>query len=178
MRFERRGKRTVYSNPWIRFEAHAIVHPNGTPGEHGMLISSPPSAVVIVDDDGDVYLTRQARFAVDRVVLEIVKGGREAGESALDAARREAREELGVEAARWDSLGIAYELPSIVEQPVALFLAREVRHVPTQQERVETIETVRMPWDAAIAAASSGELADAVTALALLRAAYFLARCS
>jgi len=175
MRFERRAKRTVYSNAWIRFEAHDIVHPNGTPGEHGLVIA-PPASAVVVYGDGAVYLTRQARFAVDRVVLEVVKGGSEQGESALDAARRETREEVGFEAARWDSLGITFELPSIIEHSVALYLARELTAVATQLERVESIDTIRMPFHAAIAAAYTGEIQDAVTGLALLRAAHFMER--
>ena len=174
MRFERRSKRTVYSNPWIRFEAHEIVHPNGTPGEHGLVIS-PPASAVVVYDAGFVYLTRQARFAVDEVMLEIVKGGSEAGETALAAAKRETREELGFEAARWDALGFAYELPSIVQHRVALFLARDLTQVSTQLERVESIELVRLGWDAALTAVYEGSISDAVTGVALIRAARLIA---
>lgn len=140
-----------------------------------MVITPPASAVVVYGGDV-VYLTQQARFAVDRVMLEIVKGGSASGESPLEAARRETREEVGVEAARWDALGIAYELPSIVEHSVALFLARDLSLTPTELEAVESIDIVRMPWDDALEAARSGALQDAITALALLRAAHFLAR--
>jgi 8-oxo-dGTP pyrophosphatase MutT (NUDIX family) len=170
MQFVRRAKRVVYANPWITFEAHDIVHPNGAPGEHG-LVATPPASAVVVYDDGTVWFTRQARFAVDAVVLEIVKGGAEPGESPLAAAQRETREEIGVEAARWDALGVVYELPSLVDKPVALFLARELVVVATEHEHVESIDTVRMPFDAAVTAALSGELLDAVSGLALLRAA-------
>ena len=73
--FVRRGHSTVYENRWLRFEAHDIVHPNGLPGEYGIVVTPPASAVVVLDGDGDVILTRQARFAVDLIVLEVVKGG-------------------------------------------------------------------------------------------------------
>lgn len=170
MEFVRRGKRTVYANPWIAFEAHDIVHPNGAPGEHGVVVT-PPASAIVVYDDGFVWLTRQARFAVDRVVLEVVKGGAEPGESPLQTAQRETREEIGIEAARWDALGIAYELPSLVDHEVSLFLARDLTHVATAHEHVESIETVRLPFADALAAAIGGKLEDAITGLALLRAA-------
>jgi 8-oxo-dGTP pyrophosphatase MutT (NUDIX family) len=173
--FQRRAKRTVYANPWISFEAHDIVHPNGAPGEHGVVVT-PPASAVVVYDGGDVWLTRQARFAVDRVVLEVVKGGAEPGEAPLEAARRETREEIGVEAARWDFLGITYELPSLVDHEVSLFLARDLTQVAAEHEHVESIETVRMPFREAVDAALNGQLEDAVTGLALLRAAHVLAR--
>ena len=171
--YERRSHRTVYENPWIRFEAHDIVHPNGRPGEHGVVVNPVASAIVALDG-ADVVLSRQARFAVDRIVLEVVKGGATPGESALAAAQRELREEVGFHAARWDDLGDAYEIPSIVEQPVRIFLARSLAAVPAEPEDVETIEAVRMPFADALQAAGSGEIADAITATALFRAAHRL----
>lgn len=167
--YQRRSKRVVYENAWLRFEAHEIVHPNGTPGEHGVIATPPASAVVLIDGD-DVLLARQARFAVDRVVLEVVKGGRHAGEDALACAQRESREEAGVVAACWRSLGVTYEIPSVVQEPVALFLGEHLTPAPLPPEAVERIDVVRMPFADALDACADGRIADAVTAIALLRA--------
>jgi 8-oxo-dGTP pyrophosphatase MutT (NUDIX family) len=166
----RRGRRTTYENRWLRFEAHDMVHPNGQPGEHGVVITPRASAAVVIDGE-DIILTRQARYAIDRHVLEIVKGGADAGESPQAAAERELREELGIVANRWDELGIIYEIPSIMQESVSLFLARDIRSVTSDPEDVETIIAVRMPFREAYLAAARGELNDAVTGLALLRAA-------
>jgi ADP-ribose pyrophosphatase len=134
----------------------------------------PAASAVIALDGDDVVLAQQARFAVDRVVLEIVKGGAEPGESALAAAKRELREELGLTARRWDELGIVFEIPSIVEQPVSLFLARGLTVVRPEPEAVETIASGRVPLSAALLAAARGEIRDAVTGVALMRAAQYL----
>jgi len=171
--FERRASRTVYENPWLRFEAHEIVHPNGQPGEYGVVVALLPVAVVVLDGD-DIILTRQARYAVGRTVLEVVKGGGDPGEPALAAAQRETREEVGFEAARWDALGEGYEIPSIVATPVSIFLARDLHAVPLEPEDVETIEPVRMPFAEALAAVARGEIADGITASALIRAAHLI----
>jgi ADP-ribose pyrophosphatase len=172
--YQRRGFRVVYENRWIRFEAHDIVHPNGRLGEHGMVANFAACAVVALDGD-EVVLARQARFAIDRIVLEVVKGSADPGEPFLTAAQRELREEVGVVAQRWDDIGTAYEIPSIVQQPVHIFLARELTAVPIDQEEVETIAAVRMPFAEALRAAGSGEIADAITVTALFRAAHRLA---
>lgn len=169
--YVRRAQRVVYENPWLRFESHVIVHPNGVPGEHGLVVTPPASAAVLLDGD-TVLLVRQPRFAVDAVVLEVVKGGRAPGEDALACAVREAREEAGMAAARWDALGSAYEIPSIVAHPVALFLGRGLTPAPLPPEAVERIELVRMPLAEALAACADGRIDDAVTALALLRASH------
>jgi len=171
--YVRKSRRTAYENRWLRFEAHDMIHPNGQAGEHGVVVTPRASATVVLDGD-DVVLARQARYAVDRIVLEIVKGGAEAGEDPQAAAARELREELGLVAARWDDLGIVYEIPSIVQEHVSLFLAREIGAVASAPEDIETIELVRLPFRDALRAAGRGEITDAVTATALLRAAQYL----
>ena len=168
--YVRRARRTVYENAWLRFEAHDIVHPTGAEGEHGVVVTASASAVVLVDEGREVLLARQPRFAVDDVVLEVVKGGRHAGEDALACAQREVREEAGVTAARWTALGRALEIPSLVQEPVALFLATGLSPAPLAPEEVERIDVVRMPFEDALRACTDGRIDDAVTALALLRA--------
>lgn len=167
--YVRRARRVVYENAWLRFEAHDIVHPNGTPGEHGVVVTPRASAVVLVDGD-DVLLARQARFAVDRAVLEVIKGGRHAGEDGLACAQRESREEAGVIAAHWHALGEAFEIPSIVQEPVSLYLGVGLSAAPLEPEAVERIDVVRMRFDDALDACADGRIDDAITALALLRA--------
>ena len=140
------------------FRGARHVHPTGVAGEHGVVVTPRASAVVLIDGD-DVLLVRQARFAVDRMVLEVIKGGRHAGEDGLACAQRESREEAGVVAARWHALGEAYEIPSIVQEPVELYLGIGLRPAPLAPEPVERIEIVRMRFadalDACAAAAST-----------------------
>ncbi|HEV3085825.1 MAG TPA: NUDIX hydrolase [Candidatus Elarobacter sp.] len=165
----------MYENPWLRFEAHEIVHPTGVAGEHGVVVTPRASAVILVDGD-DVLLTRQARFAIDRVVLEAIKGGRHEGEDGLACAQRESREEAGVVAARWTSLGMTFEIPSIVEEPVELFLGEGLAPARLPPEAVERIEVVRMRFAEALEACVDGRIDDAVTAMALVRARAVLER--
>ena len=169
----RTSKRTTYENRWLRFEAHDMVHPNGQAGEHGVVVTPRASSVIVLDGD-DVILARQARYAVDEMVLEIVKGGAGADEAPRDAAERELREELGIVAARWDDLGTIYEIPSIMQEPIWVYLARDIHAVESDQEDVESIDAVRMPFREAYLAAARGKLKDAVTAVALMRLAQFL----
>ncbi|GAC1507593.1 MAG: NUDIX hydrolase [Vulcanimicrobiaceae bacterium] len=167
-RFERVSRRQLYANQWLTLEVHEVRHPNGTPGEHVLIVPPPVAGAVVVDDD-DFILTRPMRLGAQTDVLEIVKGGALESESMLACAQRETREELGIIAEQWEPLGFLYEIPSIVDQPVHLFLATQVYHVDTEFEEVETIELVRVSRKVAFAAAAAGEINDAVTAGALLR---------
>src|SRR5579884_3633979 len=120
--FQRLRSREIYRNPYLAVEVHEIVHPGGKTGEHALIVT-PPAACVVVADGGDLLFARQPRFAAQADVVEIVKGGAEPGETPLECAQRETREELGIVAAHWSTLGRVYEIPSIVDAPVELFLA-------------------------------------------------------
>jgi 8-oxo-dGTP pyrophosphatase MutT (NUDIX family) len=171
--YVRVGKRELYRNPWLAVEAHEIVHPNGTTGEHVLVVAPNPCAVVV--EDGDALLfARQPRFGARRVVVEIVKGGREGSESAMECAARELREEIGVEARSWSALGFLYEIPSIINEPVEVFLASDTVPAHGEQEAVESIEPVRLSFDEALASVRDGGIDDAITIAALFR--YALAR--
>ncbi len=166
--YVRMGSRELYRNPWVAVEAHEIIHPTGVPGEHVLIVTPQPCGVVVEDGD-DLLFTRQPRFGAQGDVTEIVKGGRQPGESVLESAQRELREELGVTARDWSDLGILHEIPSIVAPPVVIFLARDLQLGAAEPEGVERIRLVRLTASAAIDAALSGEIDDAVTVAALFR---------
>jgi ADP-ribose pyrophosphatase len=166
--YVRVNMRELYRNPWLAVEAHEIVHPSGEPGEH-VLVVTPQASAIVVEDGDEVLFTRQARFAARRDVIEIVKGGRNPGEMALQCAQRELLEELGIVARSWVELGTLYEIPSIVSQPLVLFLASGLQMERSRPERSESIELVRMKVGDAIAAARDGAIDDAVTVAALFR---------
>jgi 8-oxo-dGTP pyrophosphatase MutT (NUDIX family) len=166
--YRRLARRELYRNPWVAVHVHEIIHPTGAAGEHIAITTGHASGVLVVDGDAFV-MARQARFAADAQMLEIVKGGADEGESALACAQRELREELGLRAADWTPLGVVYEIPSIVEHPVTLFVARDLHAVPSAPEHVEAIQTVRILFDDAYRAARDGRIDDAVTLAALLR---------
>ena len=166
--YQRLAQREIYRNPWVAVHVHDIIHPTGASGEHVAIATSRASGVLVIDKK-DFIFARQPRFAADAAMIEIVKGGADEGESTLECGQRELREELGLVATSWTPLGVAYEVPSIIEQPVALFIARNLRNVGHEREEVEAIDPLRMPIEEAFRAARDGRIEDAVTLAALLR---------
>ncbi len=71
---------------------------------------------------------------------------------------------------RWTPLGVTYEVPSIVENPVSLFLAQgDPRSAQRSPKRLKPIDVVRIPIEDAYRACADGRIDDAVTLAALLR---------
>lgn len=166
--YTRVAAREIYRNRWLAVQVHDIVHPTGVAGEH-VLVVPVPAVAVLVEDGEHFIFTSQPRFAAAKHVLEVVKGGADAGEAPLDAAKRELREELGLEASEWTPLGTVYEIPSIVAPEVTLFLASGVTQRESNPEEVESIAPVRVPIDEVLGGAMTSEIDDAVTLALLFR---------
>lgn len=106
-----------------------------------------PGAVVIValDDEDAVLLVRQYRHPIGRYLLELPAGGLEDGEDPLSAAKRELREEVGMEAREWRPLGSFFSSPGFVNERLHAFLARGLYSVPGDPDDDEDISVVRYP---------------------------------
>lgn len=86
---------------------------SGFRGVH--LVIEIPEAVCVVPvlRDGRVLLLRQWRYTIQRQEWEVPAGRMHAGESIVEAAARELREETGHVAGRWVQLGDFYPLAGI-----------------------------------------------------------------
>ncbi|WP_375498976.1 NUDIX domain-containing protein [uncultured Jatrophihabitans sp.] len=136
-------------------------------------------AVVILalDDEGRVVLVNQYRHPV-RVRLDELPAGLldVEGEPAVDAARRELREETGLEADTWHVLLDLYSSPGFSNEASRVFLARGLRPVDregfqaTGEELTMTVE--REPLAKAVHRALSGSITNAASVAGLLAAVH------
>ncbi len=165
-----RSSREVHSDPWVSLRVDEVTRPDGEPGTFTVVNIKPGVAVLAVDDEGNAYLTHEFRYALGRESVEAVAGGVEEGEEPLDAAKRELKEELGIEAADWTDLGAMHPLTSMVRTRVQLFLARGLSFGGTAQEGTETIGLVKLPLADAVAAVLDGTITNGTTGLLVLKA--------
>ena len=134
--------------------------------EHGESV-----VIVPVSDDGNVLLVRQHRYPVGETVLEAPAGKVDAGETPLECARRELREEIGYDAETLRSLGWFWASPGFCTEKMHAFLATDLTYSPLEPDDDEAIETVALPARQAVEQARAGCLRDSKTIAALLMAA-------
>jgi|SRR5581483_11447234 len=161
--------REIYRDPWIDVRVDDVIRPDGKPGIHSIIQIKPGVSVLALDDERYVYLTEEFHYAVGRVTLEAVSGGRDAREEPLAAARRELREELGLLADAWTDLGEVDPFTSNVVSPTRLFLAETLRHVTDAPEGTEQIRRVRVPLDTAVAMVWDGRITHAPSCVLILK---------
>jgi len=95
------------------------------------------------------------------------------GEPVETTARRELREEAGLEADRWTWLGTTWSSPGISSEVMHLFLARDLREVDPAFERAHEEADMSGDWvplDDLRAAVLTGDVADGPLVQTLLLA--------
>lgn len=167
----------VYDGVLLHVRRDTVRLPDGETSVREWIEHPGASAVVPLFEDGTVVLLRQFRYPPRREFLEVPAGKfDEDGESAVDLARRELREEAGIEADRWTHLGRTYPGIGYSDEVIHLFLAEGLTEVEAGSDDDEFVEPVRMPLTEAVRMARSGEILDGKSCVAILLAEAELAR--
>ena len=173
--WQRRGSKLVYSNPWITVREDDVITPGGKPGIYGVVETRIATGVVALTDDNEIYLVGQYRYPVDEYSWEIPEGGSELDEDPMLTAKRELREETGIEAESWEQPGGEVHLSNCFSSERGfLYLARGLRQGPAEPDHTEELQVRKVPFAECLAMVDRGEIKDSLTIIAVLRMARVL----
>lgn len=145
--------------------------PNGKPAKREIAVHVGASAVLPIDEAGNVYLVRQFRAPIDQILLEIPAGKLDhVGEDRLLAAKRELEEETGLQAESWLHLTDTFTTAGFSNERISLYLARELKKGDSHPDEDEFLNLVKIPFVEACDMVMRGEIRDSKTQIALMMA--------
>jgi ADP-ribose diphosphatase len=170
--WRRRSRRVAYENQWVTVWHDEVTRPDGRPGIYGVVhFANLAVGVVPMDDEDRVVLVGQYRYTLDAYSWEIPEGGVPPDEDPLEGARRELREETGLEAAKWRELGRIHLSNSISDEAGIVYLATGLTDGKPSPDGTEDLEIRRVPFDEALEMTRDGRITDMLSVVGLQRVA-------
>lgn len=175
---ERLATRRAYAGRIVQLDIDTFRAPDGSTLELEIIRHAGAAAVVPLltpPDSADpwVLLIRQYRYAAGGVLWEIPAGVLEPGESPLDCARRELREETGATAETFEQLTTIFTTPGFTDEQIHLFIASGIKAGEPKPEVDEFMEVEGRPMSRVLEMIRDGEIRDGKSIAALLFAAGF-----
>lgn len=164
--------RTVYDNPWIRVEEHAVINPSGGESRYGKICFKNRAVGILALDHADnLCLVGQHRYTLGEYSWELPMGGAPMEEDLLAAAKRELREETGLVAERWEELMRLHTSNCVTDEVGVVYLASELTQGPPDLGETEDLQVQALPFAEALQWVLQGRITDAISVAAILRLA-------
>ena len=131
-------------------------------------------AVLAQDENNDVLTVTQYRYVFGRNMLELPAGKLDPGEEPIVGALRELKEETGAVPGDVSSLGCIIPACGCYGERLHLFLARDLNMGDQHLDPGEFLNMERIPFAEMVTRCLNGEIEDAKTVAAVLRAKLLL----
>lgn len=148
--------------------------PDGRERQYDLVEHVHSVTILPVDVKGQVHFVSQYRIAAEARLLELPAGVLEPGESPLEGAKREIREEIGMAAGKMQLLGSFFLAPGYSNEYMTVFLATDLFDSPLDPDADEFLKVSILTIPDAYRLAEQGEFKDAKTLATLLLAKPFL----
>lgn len=161
---------TIYEGSWLRIFRDTVSLPDGNRASREYIRHIGAVCVVPLTENGQVVVERQFRYPIGRVTLEIPAGALNSpNEIPVEAARRELKEETGVEAGELIDLGDLYSAAAYSDERIRMFCARDLRFGNTNPDEDEFLSVELIPLEELVREIMAGNVPDAKTQAAVLR---------
>lgn len=167
--YKKLSSEVLYERKYVRFVKEKVLI-NGHEKDYSFADIANGIGIVAINEKNEIVLVGQWRYPIDRYTWEIPAGMREEDEDPLDTAKRELQEEAGLIAKNWKKLGSFFMEASSTTKVGHVFLARDLEHVDQNLDDDENIERQWIPFEEAMEKIDSGEIADGLSVLGILRA--------
>jgi len=161
----------IIKRPWLTARRDKIELPDGRIIPEFYVLEYPEWVnVIAITTDGKFVMERQYRYAADSTNYEIPCGVMEQGETPLEAAMRELKEETGYGGGQWRELMCISANPTSMTNMTHCFVATGVEKVSDQHlDATEELEVHLLSRDEVQALLRNNEMIQSLMIAPLLR---------
>ena len=164
------SERIAYETPWISVSHHEIIDPGGKQGVYGVIhFKGLAVGVIPLDEDMNTWIVGQYRYPMEAYSWEMPEGGGDRNVPAVDSAKRELREEVGIEAEHWTELQQMDLSNSASDEKAVIFVARGLTYHEPEPDHDEELEQRKLPFMELYEMVQRGEVRDSLTVAAVLK---------
>lgn len=160
----------IYENPWIKLEHHQVLNPAGGKGIYGKVhFKNKAIGIVALDDEQNTWLVGQYRYTLNEWSWEIPEGGGLIGIDPLESAKRELKEETGMEATEWKMILRAHLSNSVSDEEGFVFLATGLKQgKPNLEDTEADLKVWKLPFKEVLQMVMEGKITDSLSVMGIL----------
>lgn len=164
----------IFHCPIFRVAGGKVLLPDGKEAARYRVLHTGGCGVLPLTSQGEVLLVEQYRYGIGQTTLEIPAGKLEPGEDPAECALRELKEEVGATTERLTELGTIAVTPAYDSEIIYIYMAQCYEFTTQKLDEDEFLRVHKMPMEQAVEMVLSGQITDAKTQIALLKASKLL----
>lgn len=172
--YETINSQVAFNGKIIDVKVDTISLPDGKTAKREVVVRGDATAIVPIDEKGNVILVEQYRHPVGDMVLEIPAGMLEEGEHPKACAIRELEEETSFIANELTYITTMYPTVGFCTEKLHIYLAKNLQQGNFNFDYDEFIEVKKVPLEEAINMIYTGKIIDSKTIVGLLSCKKFL----
>lgn len=133
----------LLKTPIFTITKDRAVDPEGFEIKRAIVRHGGSAVMMAVDDHRRILLIRQYRLPAQDYLWELPAGRLDPGETPLQAARRELREETGYRATKWSKLASFFVSPGFLSERMTVYLAEGLT---SGEQKPMGDERISMKW--------------------------------
>ncbi len=161
------NSKEIYRGRILDLFVDDVLLPDGTTSVRELVRHNRASAIVALDEDGNIILEEQFRYPHNAVLKEIPAGKCEKDEDPQDTALRELEEETGYKAHHIEKLGEFYPTVAYSDEIIYLYLATELEKTKQHLDAGEALDFYKVPFSEAVEMVKDGRIKDGKSVAAI-----------
>lgn len=162
-----------YDNRWISVTEYQVLNPSGGKGIYGKVhFKNKAIGIIPIDRELNTWLVGQYRYTLNAWHWEIPEGGGPLSEDPIESAKRELREETGLQAGSWKEIIHLHTSNSVTDEEGHIFLAEDLKEGSSSLEDTEAdLKVWKLPLKEALDMVLDGKITDSMSVMAILKVA-------